>query len=409
MQILFRSLRRAALLLATLFPFFAFSSRALADDAAPAATPAPQPTAAPSSPGAPSTPAPSVKPATPTPEESAAVAFAARVDDALVKSVAGVQESTVAIWNLRPVRPGGALVPVSGGSGVLVTVKGKGPFVVTNEHVIRGAEELQVITFDGKTYRAFMKDHVAQYDIALLEFTKEKPKTAKVARLGKSSTLTEGQWVIATGNPFFLAADGKCVATLGVISGLERSLRGDFTYANAIQHDAEVNPGNSGGPLWNLAGELVGINGMIRSRGDGASASPCNTGASFSIPIDLIAKYLDDLLNEKVNAQAGWLGLDFEDEIDAAGKPMGARVRRVDPASPAKRKGNDPKEPGLAEKDVVYKVVFGPPLSGKSFDVFGSADVVNALAFYGAGTKVSVQYIRAGKKHTWKGELSGAR
>jgi S1-C subfamily serine protease len=402
MQSVLRGLPRAAILLAPLLPFLA--SPAAADDAAP------RPTSAPtgSVPATSGTAAPAPRPA-PTPEESAAVAFAARVDDALVKSVASVQESTVAIWNLKPARPGGALVPLSGGSGVLVTWRGKGPYVVTNEHVIRGADELHVVTHDGATYRAFMKDHVAQYDIALLEFTKAKPKNAKSARIGKSATLTEGQWVIATGNPFFLAADGKCVATLGVVSGLERSLRGDFTYANAIQHDAEVNPGNSGGPLWNLSGELVGINGMIRSRGDGASASPCNTGASFSIPIDLIVKYFDDLLNEKVSAQAGWLGLEFDDEVDPAGKPMGARVRRVDPQSPAKRKGNDPKEPGLAEKDVVTKVVLGPALSGKSIDVFGSADIVNALAFHGAGTKVSIHFVRAGKRHTWKGELSGAR
>ena len=163
---------------------------------------------------------------------------------------------------------------------------------MTNEHVIRGAEELQVITSDGVTYAAKMKDHVPQYDIALLDFPspKSKPKRERSAKIGKSATLIEGQWVIATGNPFFLAADGRCVATLGVVSGLGRSLKGDFTYASAIQHDAEVNPGNSGGPLWNLAGELVGINGMIRSRGDGASASPCNTGASFSIPIDQIGR-----------------------------------------------------------------------------------------------------------------------
>jgi serine protease Do len=408
MRIVPRRLPRAAIVLASLLPLSL--SPALADEPAPATPPA-QPTAAPA-PVAPSAPAPSAsarRAAAPTVEESAAIAFAEQVDQSLVKSVASVQESTVAIWNLRPVRPGGALVPVSGGSGVLVTWKGKGPYVVTNEHVIRGAEELQVIAFDGTTYPAFMKDHVAQYDIALLEFKKAKPKNARSARIGKSAALTEGQWVIATGNPFFLASDGKSVATLGVISGLERSLRGDFTYANAIQHDAEVNPGNSGGPLWNLAGELVGINGMIRSRGDGASASPCNTGASFSIPIDLIARYFDDLLSDKVSAQAGWLGIELEDQLDPAGKPMGARVRRVDAQSPARRKPSDPKDLGLAENDVIVKVTLGSAIAGKSVDVFGSADFVNALAFHGAGTKISVQYLRAKKKQTWRGELAVAR
>jgi S1-C subfamily serine protease len=123
----------------------------------------------------------------------------------------------------------------------------------------------------------------------------------------------------------------------------------------------------------------------------------------------MIVKYFDDLLNEKISAQAGWLGVEFSDEVDAAGKPVGARVKKIDPNSPAKRKGPDPKEPGLVEKDVVTKVALGPALSAKSIDVFGSADIVNALAFHGAGTKIAIHYVRAGKKYTWRGELSGAK
>jgi S1-C subfamily serine protease len=236
-------------------------------------TPSPAPAA---------TPVGTAKPTPPTkaaPDPLAeAYACADAVDDALVKAVASVQPSSVTVRNLKKRPPelkdGPDFVLTSGGSGVLISWKSQGPFVITNVHVAHGADRLEIVMFDGSVYEMRLKDHVEKYDIALLEFVREKPKAPKLAKFGHSETLKEGQWVIATGNPFFLALDGRAVATLGVVSGLDRTLRGDYTYANAIQHDAEVNPGNSGGPLWNLAGELIGINGMISSRGGGSSIAP---------------------------------------------------------------------------------------------------------------------------------------
>lgn len=360
-------------------------------------------------PAGPATPTGAAKPALDPVEEAYAAADA--VDDALVKAVAAVQPSSVTVWNLK--RRGGTdanpeFRRIGGGSGVLVSIKGKGPYVLSNEHVVQGADRLEIVTFDGATWTVVLKDHVQRYDIALLDFEKERPKTWKAAKIGKSEQLKEGQWVIATGNPFFLGADGKSVATVGVVSGLDRTLRGEFTYANAIQHDAEVNPGNSGGPLWNLQGELVGINGMISSRGGGSSVAPSNTGASFAIPIHLVANYFDALVSDKVQAKAGYFGVDVGDAKDKAGKPIGAVVRGVAADSPAKKKSAKGGE--LQNGDVVVRVWLGASaLTMKTFDVFSAHDLTNALAFYGAGAKVRVRYQRGGKELSWEGELGAVQ
>ncbi len=339
--------------------------------------------------------------------DALALAFADSVDDALTRAVASVQESSVTIFAAKK-QPDGSFRRESGGSGAFVMWKGKGPFVLSNEHVVRDADALDIITFDGSVYQGHLKDHVATYDIALLDFLGPPPKKFKAAKFGKSESLAEGQWVIATGNPFFLAGDGRCVATLGVISGLERYLRGDFTYANAIQHDAEVNPGNSGGPLWNLSGEFVGINGMISTRGDGSGAGASNTGASFAIPIHLIVRYFDDLLSDKVAACAGYLGIDVRNETDAAGKPTGLRIVKVLDDSPCRKGKPDVKVLVPSKDDVIVQVTLGGVGSTKSYDLFSAADLTNALALYCAGTKVKLKALRGTKSFVWSGELGGA-
>ncbi len=359
------------------------------------------------------TPASATKPAPTKPPVDPladAYAMADAVDDALVKAVAAVQPSSVTVRNLKKRPPaytdGPEFLMTSGGSGVLITHRNQGPFVISNEHVVRGADRLEVVMCDGAAYEVRMKDHVKEYDIALLEFV-QKPKTCKTARFGKSESLREGQWVIATGNPFFLALDGRSVATLGVISGLDRSLRGEFTYANAIQHDAEVNPGNSGGPLWNLSGELIGINGMISSRGGGSSIMPSNTGASFAIPIHLIGGYLDNLVKGK--AAAGYLGLDLADERDPkTGKPVGARISAIQSDSPIRAAST--KGPVPVVGDVVTRFSLGTStFSLKPYDVYCANDATNALALYAPGAKVRIRFSRNGKEMSWEGDVAGIR
>jgi S1-C subfamily serine protease len=295
---------------------------------------------------------------------------------------------------------------MGGGSGVIVTIKGQGPFIITNEHVVKGAAKLEIAMHDGSTWDVRLKDHVPTYDIALLEFEKAKPKVWKAAKLGKSEALVEGQWVVATGNPFFLGGDGRCVATFGVISGLNRTVGGEFMYANAIQHDAEVNPGNSGGPLWNLSGELIGINGLISSRGGGSTLGASNTGASFAIPIHLIQRYFDSLLSDKVDAAAGYLGLDVDDAKDPAGKPTGARVGKIRDDSPVKKA--DAKTNPPTAGDLITQISLGTAVTMKAFPVYSASDLTNAVALFPAGTKVRIAYTRGDKKMSWSGELGGA-
>jgi S1-C subfamily serine protease len=167
-----------------------------------------------------------------------------------------------------------------------------------------------------------------------------------------------------------------------------------------------VNPGNSGGPLWNLSGELVGINGLISSRGGGTTLGASNTGASFAIPIHLIQRYFDDLLSDKISAAAGYLGLDLEDARDASGKPTGVRVKGVRNDSPVKRA--DAKTNPPASGDVITQISLGTSVTMKAFSVFSNSDLTNALALYPAGTKVRLAYQRGKQKLSWTGDLGSA-
>jgi serine protease Do len=214
-----------------------------------------------------------------------------------------------------------------------------------------------------------------------------------------STALEEGSWVLATGNPFFLALDGCPVCTLGVISGTDRILDGEYFYGNAIQHDAEVNPGNSGGPLWNAKGELIGINGKIASRPGAPGAGPSNTGASFSIPIHQVAGFLDELVKEG-DSQAGFLGIDAETLTDKDGNPDGARITGLQRGSPVLDTSDSKRRP-LAVGDVIEKISF----NGKGFTIRTAADLTNAVVLYSAGTKVTISYRRGKNGHTWVGLL----
>jgi serine protease Do len=339
------------------------------------------------------------------PSESEDLALALGVEDSLVRAISEVEGLSVTVFHLK--RPGGRedgpALRAGGGSGVVLVSAGR-PYVLTNEHVIQGADEIQVKTSDGRVHDMRVKDRVAPYDFALLEFARP-PAGLRGARIGKSAALAPGQWVIATGNPFSLADDGRPVATLGVVSGLGRSLPGEFSYADAIQHDAEVNPGSSGGPLWNLQGELVGLNGKIATRTirAGPEQMPSNTGASFSIPIHLVEVYLASMLDDRVRASAGYTGLEIVSVTDVAGNPLGARVEKVAADSPCGR----PKSPqaGLQAGDVIVRVGH----RGRDRDVRSASDWRNVIAAVPAGGRVQLTYTRSGSRLSWVGELASAR
>jgi serine protease Do len=338
------------------------------------------------------------------PDVAQALAAVRSMQDDLVETCDTIRRLTVSVYNLQIPRQNGKPVegeaprPVGGGSGVLIERKRR-IWVITNVHVVQGADAVQVVTYDGKYREMVVHDQIRQYDIALLSFPRQprdlKGYTLNPSKIKASRDLQEGAWVVATGNPFHLAMDGKPVTTLGVVSGKDRILGAGFVYGSAIQHDAEVNPGNSGGPLWNRRGDLVGINGMISVRpGAGATA---NTGASFSIPIHQVNAFLTAMIEQGTAAGAGFLGLELKTAVDEQGNPRGAEVVRVHDKSPA---GTTAKK-GLRPGDVI-QVVWG---FGEDHRINTASDITNLLSLCGVGTFLKIKYKRGKRFYEWSGRL----
>ncbi|MHC5010999.1 MAG: S1C family serine protease [Planctomycetota bacterium] len=346
------------------------------------------------------------------PEEvAAALERALDVESSLVATCEKVRRSSVSVLIKMFPRKGREIIEgeparLRGvGSGVLIVRKGK-PWVITNVHVVQNADVLEVVTSDGVTHLTEVRDTIRQYDIAVLSFP-DPPRDLKTLAVRVSSgrdllssrDLEEGAWVVATGNPFFLALDGRSVTTLGVVSGTERILGGGFLYGNAIQHDAEVNPGNSGGPLWNLKGELIGINGMIATRGASGGVGPSNTGASFSIPIHQVNEFLLTMIDQRRDAQAGFLGATVQTATDDDGSAQGALVTAVVDKSPASV-GRAALKPG----DVITSIW------NRSWQRINTAsDVTNLLSLCPAGTFLKIKYKRGRSSYTWSGRLAEGR
>jgi S1-C subfamily serine protease len=350
-----------------------------------------------------------------------ALAHARAIEQELVTTVDAACDSSVAVLNdqIPPERPGLAATKpatrepqtVAIGSGTIVKTGSPGAWkiwILTNHHVVDGAAKIEVITRDGVKRPVELVDEVKQFDISLLRFTEKADGLKAVpVRAKASADLEEGQWCIATGNPFGLAMDGKPVVTLGVVSGKDRILGGALLYGRAIQHDAAVNHGNSGGALWNVRGEYLGINGMIASDGNGLASGQqaASVGASFSIPVDEIDAFLARLTDPKKDARAGFLGLATETDTDKAGKPVGARVTAVDALSPASG------AKGLQVKDVIDRITINRPEGSKSYVVNTESDVINTLSLCPVGTKLTISFHRGGKQAalTWSGELGSPK
>src|SRR4030043_61258 len=181
----------------------------------------------------------------------------------------------------------------SGGSGVIVDKEG---YILTNNHVIDGADKVKVRLNDGREFPAMVKGQDTRTDLALPHI---KAKDLPVATLGDSDKLEVGEWSIAIGSPFGL----DHTVTVGVISAKGRSGLGTGNYEDFIQTDASINPGNSGGPLINIDGEVVGINAMIIQPG---------TGIGFAIPINMAKQILNDLIKQGKVVRP-WLGISVQD------------------------------------------------------------------------------------------------
>jgi Do/DeqQ family serine protease len=219
------------------------------------------------------------------------------------------------------------------GSGVIFDKRG---YVLTNFHVIRGADAVIVRLSSKQEFRGRIVGTDPKTDLAVIQFQPETPLT--VATLGNSDSVRVGEWAIAIGNPFGLDQ----TVTVGVVSATARADVGIATYENFIQTDASINPGNSGGPLVNLRGEVIGINTAIVAAGQ---------GIGFAIPANMVRRVTNQLVASG-KVLRGWLGVSVQPlskelaESLGLGEARGAVVSRVYPDSPAA-------SAGLAQNDVI--------------------------------------------------------
>jgi serine protease Do len=211
------------------------------------------------------------------------------------------------------------------GSGVIIDKSG---LILTNNHVIKDADEITVKFADNQEHKGTVVGTDAKTDLAVLRVNAK--DELPVAALGNSDTLRVGEWAVAIGNPFGL----DHTLTVGVISATGRSEVGIAAYENFIQTDASINPGNSGGPLLNVRGEVVGINTAIVATGQ---------GIGFAIPINMARKVMEDLV-KKGRVTRGWLGVGIQPLTPELAKGFGVSgegvlVNQVMPRSPAETAG----------------------------------------------------------------------
>lgn len=264
----------------------------------------------------------------------------------------------------------------SSGSGVIISTDG---YIVTNNHVIKGADHIEVILNNNKhSFQATVVGTDPNSDLALLKIDARKTKLSAIT-FGNSDMVEVGDWVLAVGNPFNLTS----TVTAGIVSAKGRNINlvnSQFPIESFIQTDAAINPGNSGGALVNTNGELVGINTAIQSN-TGSYA-----GYGFAIPVNIVAKIVKDLI-EMGQVQRGFTGMDVKD-IDAVladdlnyDDPEGIYVNQVMEDGPAA-------SAGLKEGDILIKV------DGKGISSKASFD--EQLSFHRPGDKIKLTYLRKG-------------
>jgi S1-C subfamily serine protease len=228
------------------------------------------------------------------------------------------------------------------GTGFFIDAEG---YILTNEHVVFEAEQLWVTTDNRQVYPAIVIGSDPRSDLAVLKIP---ASGMKVARLVKPGVVKRGQWTIAIGNPYGMAAEGEMAMSVGVVSATERSLpklsnKEGRLYSNLIQTTAEINPGNSGGPLFNLAGEVIGINTAV------ILPQKQTNGIGFAIPItDGLLEHVEQLKQGR-EIVYGYVGITVSDptgrDRDRAGvKEGGCRIDAIESKSPAdgtKLRGDD--------------------------------------------------------------------
>jgi serine protease Do len=262
------------------------------------------------------------------------------------------------------------------GSGFIIDASG---IVVTNNHVIADADEINVIMNDGTKIKAEIVGIDKKTDLAVLKFKPPRPLTS--VKFGDSDKLRLGDWVIAIGNPFSLGG----TVTAGIVSAKNRDISSG-PYDSYIQTDAAINRGNSGGPLFNLDGEVIGVNTLIISPSGGS------IGIGFAVPSKTVAGVVSQL-QQFGELRRGWLGVRIQAVTDEIAESLnikparGALVAGVEEKGPAKPAGI---EPG----DVVVK------FDGK--DIKEPKDLSRIVADTAVGKEVEVVIIRKGQEETHK-------
>lgn len=273
----------------------------------------------------------------------------------------------------------GGQMPVSSGSGVIISSDG---YIVTNNHVVEGATKIDISLDNNKRYEATVIGTDPTTDLALLKI---EAKNLPFVRFGDSDNTKIGEWVLAVGNPFNL----NSTVTAGIISakarniGILRGVENNLQIESFLQTDAVVNPGNSGGALVNLAGELIGINTAIATR------TGSFEGYSFAVPSTLVKKVMDDLMKYGA-VQRGLLGVNIQNvspELsDYLNKTFpveqGVYVGGVNENSAGK-------EAGLKEGDIIIGI--------DDRSVNNVANLQELVARKRPGDKIEVEYIRDGK------------
>jgi S1-C subfamily serine protease len=301
-----------------------------------------------------------------------------------------VAPSVVGLRSRRPRSlPTGFIAPQSGPGAVdLVVVNGSGTIIsadgliLTNEHVVGGATEIDVLFSDGQKYPGTIVAADARSDLAIV---KVRRSGLRPVHWAEWRDVARGQWSVVLGNPFGLGQDGQLSVSIGVVSNLGRQLPGlgeadDRFYYDMIQTTAPINPGDSGGPLFNVHGELIGVITAMHTR------APADEGIGFAIPMNATKRRLIDYLAQGNPIEYGYLGLTVRmpenDERESLGPQGGIFVQQVEAGGPAA-------QAGLRVGDVIRR-----------FDeqaVTRPAQLAELVGQSPVGTKVSLDVLRNGR------------
>ena len=285
----------------------------------------------------------------------------------------------------------GKLQTASEGSGVIYKKSGNSAYIVTNNHVVKGSNALQVILSNGRKVDASLVGSDSATDLAVLKINSANVKT--VAEFGNSNSIAAGQDVLAIGSP--MGSEYANTVTKGIISAKSRTLKSgtDGTLTSVIQTDAAINSGNSGGPLINMAGQVIGINSMkLAGSSDGSSVE----GIGFAIPSNEVVKIINQLIkNGKISRPS--LGISMID-LSRVTTDQQQSVLKL-PSSITKgvvimdvQSGSNAQTAGLEQYDVITKL--------GDTNITNTSSLKSALYKYKVGDTTKVTYYRDGQSHT---------